>query len=280
MKIDKHYENFPVASVLVPKAIRPLVVAIYRFARHADDIADEGEASDTEREAALQALDVDVKALFADDVVNAQPVSGLTAVRDAGFDDITEQPFRDLLSAFRQDVSTKRYETYDQLLDYCRRSANPVGRLMLSLVGVNNEQAHAESDAICTALQLINFWQDAAIDASRGRIYVPSEDFLSHGVSNGNFPAHPDHQLLMRFQCQRAQTLLLSGAPLLKQLSGRFRLEIALTIAGGLRILDKIADNEWDVTVRPKLGWYDILQLLGLAISVWRGASRNERRAS
>jgi squalene synthase HpnC len=278
--VDQHYENFPVASVLVPAAIRPFVVAIYRFARYADDVADEGAATDAERVAELGALDADVRMLFAGGKVERPPVSGLALVRDGGFQGITDKPFRELLSAFRQDVSIKRYETYGELLDYCRKSANPVGHLMLALLGVNNEQTIVESDKICTALQLINFWQDAAVDASRGRIYVPAEDFLQHNVSSENFPSHPDHRLLMRFQCDRARALLLSGTPLLMRLSGRFRLEIAFTIAGGLRILDKIAANEWDVTKRPKLGWYDTLHLVGHAIGVWRGASRMKRPAS
>ena len=283
MTVDAHYENFPVASMLVPATIRPFVIAIYRFARHADDIADEGDAACEDRLAALSALDHDVKALFNGTTVTASCVRGLALVRDAGFSGINAQPFHDLLSAFRQDLTVKNYDSYEQLLDYCRRSANPVGRLMLALVGVNNAQALAQSDSICTSLQLINFWQDAAIDALRERIYVPIEDFVRHQVSRDNFPAHPDHRLLMQFQCERARTLLLSGIPLLTQLSWRFRLEIALTVAGGVRILDKIAANDWDVTKRPTLGWYDSLTVLSHAIRMWRNtgkATTTRQRAS
>ena len=145
---------------------------------------------------------------------------------------------------------------------------------MLALVGVNDTQAVAASDNICTALQLINFWQDAAIDASRGRIYVPSVEFARYDVSSEWFPTHPLHRALMKAQCDRARHLLLSGVPLLKHLSGRFRLEIGFTIAGGLRILDKIAAYDWDVTQRPKLGWYDISPVLCHAILAWFRASR------
>ena len=274
MTVDEHYENFPVASVLVPRAIRPFVVAIYRFARHADDVADEGNATAKERLATLSALDDDVVALFNGGEASAPTVRGLAIIRDAGFVAITAQPFRDLLDAFRQDLTVQRYESYKQLLDYCRRSANPVGRLMLALIGVNDARALASSDNICSALQLLNFWQDAAVDASRGRIYVPHVEFVKHEASSAQFPTHPLHRKLMRAQCDRARGLLLSGVPLLTHLSGRFRLEIALTIAGGLRILDKIAANDWDVTQRPKLGWYDTFPLLSHAIREWFRASR------
>ncbi len=278
MTVDEHYENFPVASVLVPGTIRPFVVAIYRFARHADDVADEGDATLEVRLATLAALDDDVVALFNGQLTRAATVRGLSIVRDAGFNAITARPFRDLLDAFRQDLTVQRYESHEQLLAYCRRSANPVGRLMLALVGVNDAQALAASDNICTALQLINFWQDAAIDASRGRIYVPKVEFAKHQVSSDQFPAHPLHQALMRAQCDSTRALLLSGVPLLTHLTGRFRLEIAITIGGGLRILDKIAANDWDVTQRPKLRWYDSFPVLCHAIRVWFRASR--QRAS
>ncbi len=274
MTVDEHYENFPVASILVPSAIRPFVVAIYRFARHADDVADEGDASTAERLASLSHLDDDVVAMFSGRAVKSPSVRGLAIIRDSGFTAITAQPFRDLLDAFRQDLTVQRYESSGQLLDYCRRSANPVGRLMLALVGVDNVQALCASDNICTALQLINFWQDAAIDATRGRVYVPRDEFAAHHVASDPFPVYPMHKALMQSQCERARMLLLSGTSLLPHLSGRFRLEIAFTMAGGLRILDKIAANDWDVRRRPKLGWYDSFPLLCHAIRVWFRASR------
>jgi squalene synthase HpnC len=272
MAVDQHYENFPVASFLIPPRMRPFVVAVYRFARYADDVADEGDASPEERIKVLDALDRDVRTLFQGERPLAPTVIGLLALRDAKLPGVSADLFHSLLSAFRQDTHTHRYETYDQLLDYCSRSANPVGRIMLALVGVQHPLALRQSDAICSALQLINFWQDAGLDASRGRIYVPLEDFKSHGVSIDRFPTHAEHQALMRFQCERAAALMRSGVGLLHHLSGRFRLEIAFTIAGGLRILEKISANGFDARLRPQLRWYDLPRLIYLATRAWLDA--------
>ena len=275
MAVDQHYENFPVASFFVPPQIRAHVIAIYRFARHADDIADEGDAEDEARLAQLAVLRRDVDALFRRESASSQVVETLAPLRDAAIPGVSAQLFLDLLSAFSQDVHTKRYETFDELADYCRRSANPVGRLMLALVGVQDAASIKASDQICTALQLINFWQDAAIDASRGRVYVPQHDFIRFNVSNESFPRHPDHRSLIQFQCERARSMLLAGAPLIRALRGRFRLEIAFTVAGGLRILEKIERNESDVSIRPTLRWYDAPRLLFLATRALFRSGRN-----
>ena len=275
MAVDQHYENFPVASFFVPPQIRAHVVAIYRFARHADDIADEGDVDDDVRLSQLALLRADVEALFRFDPTTTSVVAGLAPLRDAAIGGVSAEPFLDLLSAFSQDVRTKRYDTFEGLADYCRRSANPVGRLMLALVGVQDIASIHASDRICTALQLIDFWQDAAIDVSRGRIYVPQHDFIRFDVSNENFPRHPDHQALMRFQCERARSMMLAGAPLTRVLRGRFRLEIAFTVAGGLRILEKIQRNQFDVSVRPTLRWYDAPRLLFLATRTLLGSGQN-----
>ena len=268
MAVDQHYENFPVASFLVPPAIRAYVVAIYRFARHADDVADEGEADAESRLLQLDRLRCDIEALFRNGSVSAPTVQMLAPLRDAHITGIDAQPFLDLLSAFSQDVRTQHYQTYAELADYSRRSANPVGRLMLALSGVRDAAAIEASDRICTALQLINFCQDAAIDATNGcgRIYVPQEDFVRYNVSADHFPNHPQHRELMRFQCERAHSLMLAGTPLLGVLRGRLRIEIAFTIAGGLRILEKIAGNDFDVRMRPTLRWYDSPRLILLAL--------------
>ncbi len=275
MAVDQHYENFPVASFFLPPQIRAHVVAIYRFARHADDIADEGDADDETRLSQLAALHHDVEALFRLEPASIPVVQALARLRDAAIPGINAQLFLDLLSAFSQDVGIKRYDTFELLADYCRRSANPVGRLMLALVGVQDAESTTASDHICTALQLINFWQDAAIDASRGRIYVPQQDFTRFNVSDENFPRHPDHQVLMQFQCERARSMMSAGAPLIRVLRGRFRLEIAFTVAGGLRILEKIERNQFDVRVRPTLRWYDAPRLLFLATRALLISGRN-----
>ncbi len=274
MAVDKHYENFPVASFLVPAAIRPYVITIYRFARHADDVADEGDADAESRLSQLAQLRADVEALFRDQPVDAPTVRMLAPLRDAAIRGIDAKPFLDLLSAFSQDVRVQRYDSYSSLEDYCRRSANPVGRLMLALSGVQDAPSIHASDQICTSLQLINFWQDVAIDASRGRIYVPQEDFANFNVSEHGFPQHPQHKPLMGFQCERARALMLAGAPLLGALRGRLRLEIAFTIAGGLRILEKIKSNDFDVRIRPKLRWYDSPRLLFLALRLLLSSGR------
>ena len=265
MAVDQHYENFPVASLFVPPQIRAHVVAIYRFARHADDIADEGDADDETRLSQLAALHRDIEAMFRFEPPSIPVVLALAPLRDAAVPGVSAQPFLDLLAAFSQDVRTKRYETFAELADYCRRSANPIGRLMLALVGVQDAASIQAGDRICTALQLVNFWQDAATDASRGRIYVPQEDFARFNMLDANFPRHPDHQTLMQFQCERARSMMLAGASLIGSLRGRFRIEIAFTVAGGLQILEKIARNQFDVRCRPTLRWYDAPRLLFLA---------------
>jgi squalene synthase HpnC len=275
MAVDKHYENFPVASLLVPSKIRHHVVAIYRFARHADDVADEGDADAESRLLQLAGLRADVEALFQNKPVDAPTVRMLAPLRDAGMSGIDAKPFLELLSAFSQDVHTLRYNSYAALEDYCRRSANPVGRLVLALSAVRDAASVQASDRICTSLQLINFWQDAAIDAARGRIYVPQEDFAKFNVYEDGFPQHPQHQSLMRFQCERARALMLAGAPLLGRLRGRLRLEIAFTIAGGLRILERIENNAFDVRRRPKLRWHDSPRLLFLALRLLLNSGRS-----
>jgi squalene synthase HpnC len=267
MAVDNHYENFPVASFLVSSRIRPYVIAIYRFARFADDIADEGTFDDAIRTARLDELSDELTEFWQSGNAETPAVCGLLRLREANIDGVDLQLFQDLLSAFKQDVVKKRYASRLELLDYTRRSADPVGRLMLALVGVRDEQSKQHSDAICSALQLINFWQDAAVDASRGRIYVPIDEFNRHGTSQNDFPLYPEHSALMRAQCDHARALLLSGAPLLEQLTGRFRWEIAFTLAGGQRILEKIAANDFDVRKRPTLRWYDSLRSLRLALS-------------
>lgn len=254
MAVD-HYENFPVASILLPRRLRPAVEAIYAFARGADDIADEGDASPAERLAALAAYDAALDGIAAgtpqDDPMFARLAGVIAAWR------LDLQPLRDLLSAFRQDVTTVRYADAGALLDYCRRSADPVGRLMLALYGVADPVSLRQSDAVCSALQLINFWQDVAIDIGKGRIYLPLEDLQRFGVGEDdirNGRQGEAWRALMRFEVERARALMLSGAPLAARLPGRIGWELRMVVQGGLRILEAIERVDYDVfRQRPKL---------------------------
>jgi squalene synthase HpnC len=175
------------------------------------------------------------------------------------------QPLRDLISAFKQDVTTVRYADFPALLDYCRRSADPVGRLMLHLYGAADEVNVRDSDAICSALQLINFWQDVAIDWQKARIYLPQDDLARFGIDEAQIAAgavDARWRALMYFEVSRARTLLLSGAPLAKRLSGRVGWELRLVVQGGLRILEKIDAAGYDVfRQRPRLGKLDWLRM-------------------
>ena len=257
----EHYENFPVASFLLPRRLAPAVEAIYAFARSADDIADEGDATPGERLAALASYAQALEAIERGSVP-ADPMFARLAGVVAEFR-LPVAPMHDLLSAFRQDVVTTRYPDYTALLDYCRRSANPVGRLMLELYDAVDERNLRDSDAICTALQLINFWQDVAIDLTKGRIYLPLEDLERHGVSEADLLAHPATpawRALMRFEVERARSLMLGGAPLARRLPGRIGWELRLIVQGGLRILDAIERADYDVFGRrPTLAAADWL---------------------
>lgn len=244
----EHYENFPVASFLLPRRLVPAVEAIYAFARSADDIADEGDAAPAERLAELERYGRELEAI-ARGQTPADPMFGKLARAVREFS-LPLAPMHDLLSAFRQDVVTHRYADYSLLLDYCRRSANPVGRLMLALYDAVDERNLRDSDAICTALQLINFWQDVAIDLPKGRIYLPLEDLERHGVSEAELassPATPAWRALMRFEVERARALMLGGSPLVHRLPGRIGWELRLMVQGGLRILEAIEKAEYDV---------------------------------
>ncbi len=267
-----HYENFPVASLLLPRHAVPAVQALYRFARAADDLADEGDASTSQRLSALSDLAQQLE---------SAPMASSPLVRDlAPFIAQGKLPtayLLQLLSAFTQDVQQDaaaepvRHATMDSLLDYCARSANPVGRLMLHCMGAPcTPSSFAASDAICTSLQLINFWQDLAKDAIQGRVYVPQTVFVAHGSPSG--AGHAGYAPMMAALCADARTHMVQGAPLLTQLSGRFKAEIALTMAGGLRMLDKLAAVNYDVIHQhPTLGLTDVPACLHLVWKLYRG---------
>lgn len=259
-----HYENFPVASILLPARLRPAVEVIYAFARSADDIADEGDAPPAKRLADLDAYRKELAR------IDSGENSDSPLFRDLGKTvrawNLPLQPLYDLLSAFSQDVVTTRYRSFPDLLDYCRRSANPVGALMLHLYGVADEDNLRASDAICSALQLINFWQDVAIDWNKDRIYLPQEDMDRFRVTADHIAqAHVDDawRALMRFEMARARAMLLSGAPLSWRLPGRIGWELRLVVQGGLRILECIEQADYDIfRRRPRLQAGDWLCML------------------
>lgn len=263
MPVD-HYENFPVASILLPAHLRPAVEIIYAFARSADDLADEGDATPEERLAALAAYDVQLDKIAASLVPDTPLFQSLAGIIDTY--DLPLQPFRDLLSAFKQDVVTTRYADFEMLLDYCRRSANPVGTLMLHLYKATTPDNLRDSDAICSALQLINFWQDVAIDWQKARIYLPLDDMHRHGITESDIAlGHTTDawRALMQFEVARARSTMLSGAPLALRLPGRIGWELRMVVQGGLRILEAIEAADYDVfRHRPKLGKNDWLKIL------------------
>lgn len=254
-----HYENFPVASMLLPPKLRQPVAAIYAFARSADDIADEGDASPTERLALLGNYRAELDAIEANHNPDSPMFQRLAqAIRCHA---LPIQLFRDLLDAFSQDVVKQRYADFDELLDYCRRSANPVGRLMLHLYRAVSAQNLLHSDCICSSLQLINFWQDVAIDWQKPRVYLPQQDLARFSVSEAQIAAcriDDNWRSLMRFQVDRARDMMMRGAPLGMALPGRIGLELRMVVAGGLRILEKIEAVDFDVlSRRPVLRAYD-----------------------
>ncbi|CAM5791770.1 squalene synthase HpnC [Ottowia pentelensis] len=248
-----HYENFPVASWLCPPRLRAPIAAIYHFARTADDLADEGDAPAARRLADLTAYREDLHAIAR----GAQPsprwaaaVFQPLAAQIRAFA-LPVQPLHDLLSAFEQDVAkTERgaaYADWPELLDYCRRSANPVGRLLLHLYGVSDAQALAESDAICTALQLINFWQDLSVDIPRGRYYLPLAECAAQGLFISDpatqFAAlQPDQKTteLIAACARQAGASMQKGLQLVHRVPGRAGWELRAVAQGGLRVLERV----------------------------------------
>jgi len=271
-----HYENFPVASMLLPKRMRPAISAIYAFARTADDYADEPGREPAER---LRLLDRWLDRLHA-------AASGHTPVSDAPEDLIFlalgdamrahRLPvglFEDLLSAFRQDVTVSRYQTWHDVLDYCSRSANPVGRLVLRVAGHEDAALDRASDALCTALQLTNFWQDFARDWQNGRLYVPIEirdrtAARDEDLTRGTLT--PEWRAALGDVSNRTRELFARGRPVCDGVTGRLKLELRLTWLGGSRILDALERSGFDVfNRRPALGAGDAATLVWRAIA-WR----------
>lgn len=260
----QHYENFPVASHLLPKRIRRAVAVIYAFARSADDIADEGEAGTGERLAQLDHYAAQLDSLQQGRGVD-DPI--FIALADVIATHRLPLPlFHDLLSAFRQDVIKKRYADFAEVLDYCRRSANPVGRLLLYLNGDADEENLLAADRICSALQLINFLQDLQQDyRENGRIYLPQDEMQRFGVDESYLEtacSDARMQALIDYQLQRIKGMLDQGAPLGLRLRGRFGLEIRLIIVAGMKVTERLMAHGGEVYARPRLRKRDYLQIL------------------
>jgi phytoene synthase len=274
----RHYENFPVGR-LVPKNIQPHVHAVYAFARVADDFADEGYIPDSNFPPLTQEQRLEKLTHFENQLtaaINHQPLDPSTAWIFLPVADtcskykIPPQLFLDLLSAFKQDVVKRRYANHPEVLDYCRRSANPIGRLVLHLHGYHNEAEHLLSDYICTALQLANFWQDVSVDLTKDRIYMPQEDWLTFGVTEEMLKESrftPEFKKCLEFQVNRTWKLFEQGRPLPKYLHGKLAWEIRLTWLTGTTILKKIEALGYDTLHhRPVLNKWDIIRLLPVSL--------------
>ena len=264
----QHYENFPVASRLLPAHARPHIAAVYAFARIADDFADEGDRTDEARLALLDDWGDRLRRAVAGvppaDNSDASAVfTALAATIRAYALDVSL--FEDLLSAFRQDVLVKRYETWSDVRDYCRRSANPVGRLVLRIAEYHDDRLDRWSDSVCTALQLANFWQDLEIDWRRGRLYLPLAIVRETGADEqdlGRRRMSAEWRAALASAVDYTRALFRDGRPVTDAVEGRLRWELRATWLGGMRILDQLERGGYDVfRRRPKLGWNDALAI-------------------
>lgn len=271
-----HYENFPVGSVLVPKRLRKHVYSIYAFARTADDFADEGyetlgartslsaNPDEAQRLAALDDWQQKLEDCYSGKADHPIFIAVAATVKELN---LPKKLFTDLLSAFKQDVVKRRYANFDEVLDYCTRSANPVGRLILLLFGYREERLHQLSDQICTALQLANFWQDVAVDIGKDRVYLPQDELAQFGVSVDELRENKfsdRYGALLKFQVERTWEFFQRGRPLPEAVSGRLKYELRLTWFGGTRILERVEELGYDtLNQRPKISTFDKLRLLG-----------------
>lgn len=258
-----HYENFPVVSFLVPKKLRNHVAIIYWFARTADDYADEGNFSDDERLEKLNNFEYRMKQLLNGKAENDYEFALENTIKERN---LTVENFYNLIKAFRQDVIKNRYKNFDEVLDYCKHSANPIGRLILELFDIRNEEAFYYSDKICTALQLTNFLQDVSIDYKKGRIYLPQDELGMLQITEKLFEdKENNHKLkqLFKSNVDRIQNIFDEGKKLFPLLSGRLKVEIIWTVAGGEEILDHIRKIDYNVfRNRPELSKARMVRLL------------------
>lgn len=277
----EHYENFPVASLLLPQRMRPAISAIYAFARRADDFADEPGPADSARLRLLDDWRCRLRSIASGERVTAPTSSAVPSNDDLVFvalADAIERHrlpisfFEDLLSAFRQDVVTTRYASWADVLDYCRRSANPIGRLVLRVAGYDARELDAQSDAICTALQLTNFWQDVGVDWHRGRLYLPIEERDRAGADERDLQAGrwtDGWRRALDAVISKTRELFVTGRPLCDAVTGRLKWELRVTWLGGVRVLDKVQSSSNAFHDRPRLTRGDFLILLGQA-AAWR----------
>lgn len=261
--VQSHYENFPVVSFLVPKKQRKHIAIIYWFARTADDIADEGEMPGEERIKKLNELQKRV-----DEITEGKYKNEIDAAlgNTLKINNLSPENLKNLLKAFKQDVTKKRYENFYEVLSYCKYSANPVGKLILELNNIRNRNAYKYSDKICTALQLTNFIQDIEIDYNKGRIYLSIEELKKFNVDEKVFRLKENNanlKKLLKFNIERIEEMFEEGKLLLPFLKGRLKFEIAWTILGGKKILEKIKISDYNIFGnRPTLSKIDILNLL------------------
>ncbi|MFA7419978.1 MAG: squalene synthase HpnC [Melioribacteraceae bacterium] len=261
---SNHYENFPVLSVTLPREVKKHIAVVYQFARQADDLADEGDVNPELRIKNLELYEKQLTDCLSGKFIIDFWMALKNTINECN---LTTQYFYDLLSAFKQDVLIKRYSNYEDLSDYCRRSANPVGRLVLEICGVRNEEAFRYSDSICTALQLTNFYQDVSVDWQKGRIYIPQIEMEKFGVSEKIFEEKQNNanfKSLLKFQIERTRELFAEGRKLLPFLPGSLLVQIRMTILGGEKILEKIEESDYNVIMqRPKLSKIDYLKIFG-----------------
>lgn len=275
-----HYENFPVASLFLPEEKRPYIQTIYAFARLADDFADELSRPPSERLDLLNTWEEQLKACYETTGEISHPV--FIALRETVQKlSIPIEPLHDLVTAFKMDVTKSRYATFDDVLHYCKHSANPVGRLVLMIFGYRDEHLYSLSDNICTALQLTNFWQDIAIDLKKNRIYIPQSDFHTFGYSEEDLQKrlmNEHFRRLLQFETERTREMFYAGARLPSMVDRDLRLELRLVWLGGMSILRKIERNRYDVfNRRPKVRMWNKLSILlrGLLI---RDLSMHKRK--
>jgi squalene synthase HpnC len=258
-----HYENFPVISFLIPRELRKDVAIIYWFARTADDFADEGNGPDKKRLENLDNFEKRLARILDEKFDNEFDYALAETIKSKR---LSPEHFYYLLKAFKQDIVKKRYANFSEVQDYCKNSANPVGRLILELFDIRNNEAFQFSDNICTALQLTNFYQDVAIDYKKGRIYFPEDEMKKFNVTENMFRMNentPNFKELVRFNVARTRELFEEGKGLFRFLYGRLKVEIKWTVLGGEAILTKIEKNNFDVlNKRPKLNKTDFFILL------------------